>query len=184
MKPYAVALTLLLMCLHTLAAEPAAEPLSFSAVVPVEGASQAELFNRAQAWFATTFNCGKCVIQTSDKEAGQIIGRGLFEYESATFMSGEAIRGSVSYLVKVFVKEGRYKCEITDFTHQSSALKYPMSFGLITNDERYPDIRYCTKGICGKNWQKMKLDSEMHAKSLMESLSKAMSVPAAGKADW
>ena len=186
MRSFVLALVVLLTSLSGWASE----PLSFTAVVQVEGVSQAELFVRAQAWFATTFKCGKCVMQTADKEAGQVIGRGAYEYASATFLSSKAISGWVTYTVKVFVKDGRYKYEITDFMHEGSptASQYgsypPFSFGLVTTDENYPDIKYCTKGICGKNWEKLKKDSEAQAKSLIESLAKAMATPASGQNAW
>jgi hypothetical protein len=168
----------------------AADPLSFTAVVQVEGVQKDELFARAQAWYATTFKCGKCVMQTADKEAGQIIGRGAFEYTCATFLSRGVIDGWVTYTVKVFVKDGRYKYEITDFVHEGSRIVTqfgpdgPFSFGLITTDENYPEIKYCTKDKCGKNWAKLKVDSEAAAKTLVASLAKAMATPASGETSW
>ena len=167
-----------------------AEPLSYSAVVQAEGVPQAELFVRAQAWFATTFKCGKCVMQTADKDAGQVIGRGAFEFESATLISSAVIHGWVTYTVKVFVKEGRYKYEITDFIHEGSksvsefGVNGPFSFGLITTDEKYPEIKHCTKGVCGKNWEKLKRESQSQAYALIASLAKAMAAPASGNNAW
>lgn len=162
----------------------AAEPLTFTAVVQAEGASKDELFVRAQAWFATTFKCGKCVIQTSDKEAGQVIGKGAFEFHSGNnFFGPDGLEGWVTYTVKVFLKDGRYKYEITDFTHESSAIKYPISVGLVTTDENYPGIKHMQK-FFNKRWKKLKDDCETQAKTLIESLSKVMASPASGEKAW
>jgi hypothetical protein len=181
---------LLSLGLAGMPADKAPEPLDFTGVVQVKGATKDQLFNRAQAWFATTFNCGKCVMQTSDKEAGQIIGRGAFEYTSATFLASDAIKGWVTYTIKVFVKEGRYKYEVADFIHKGSktvtrfGVGDAFSFGLITTAKHYPKIKHCTKGVCGKNWAKLKADCKKEAKTLKESLSQAMEVPPSGSEKW
>lgn len=177
----------------------AGEPLTFTEVVQVEGASKDELFNRAQAWFATAFKCGKCSVQTQDKEGGQIIGNGAFQYESATFMASAPINGWVRYVVKIFVKDGRYKYEISSFVHEGSssnqaanvhtgAMPYSgVNFGLVTTDEEAPECAktmQTSKGIRAKNWAKLKTEAEREAKSLVATMTEAMKRPASGSQDW
>lgn len=73
-----------------------------------------QLFLAAKKWFAETYKSANDVIQMQDKEAGEIIGKGLF----STFLKmpfpliGESV--NVYHTVKISVKDGRYRYEITD----------------------------------------------------------------------
>ena len=44
--------------------------IRYAALVPSPGASQVELYARAQRWFADTFASAKQVVQVANQEAG------------------------------------------------------------------------------------------------------------------
>lgn len=82
----------------------------WTSVVKVDSVSKADLYNRARTWFAKTYGSAKSVIQMDDKEAGEIVGKGLVE----TWMSlglGVKAHMFVYYTLTVYVKDGKYKYE-------------------------------------------------------------------------
>jgi hypothetical protein len=88
--------------------------ITYTGVVHVDSLSSEELYKRSKRWFFDTYNSGKDVIQLDDKESGEIIGKGFFEtYWQSSFLGGISI--NVYQTIKVQVKDGRYKYEITDF---------------------------------------------------------------------
>ena len=88
--------------------------ITYTGVVQIDSISSAELYKRSKRWFFDTYNSGKDVIQLDDKENGEIIGKGYFEtYWQSSFLGGMNI--NVYQTIKVQVKDGRYKYEITDF---------------------------------------------------------------------
>lgn len=75
-----------------------------------------ELYNRAKTWFAENYNSANDVIQMQDKEAGILIGRGVYSYGYNPASLSDRITINISYVVKIFVKDGKYKYEITDLS--------------------------------------------------------------------
>lgn len=74
------------------------------------------LFSKAQEWFAKTYNSSKSVLQMNDKESGKLIGKALMQvYHKA--MGKDYESGHINYTISIFVKDGRYKYEITDLHH-------------------------------------------------------------------
>lgn len=161
------------------------KPISFTETVQAEG-TQDELYRRAEAWFATTFVDANEVLQVEDMEAGQLIGRGGIEFISQRFVGAATVRGSINYIVKIFVKDGRYKYEMIDFRHKSYGgsdgvrIVYH-SFGLITTAEKCP-VKFA-KGTTWKKWREntwtdIKCLTIYNAERLIVSLKDAMSKPA------
>lgn len=175
------------------------EPLTYSGVVFVDSvSSKEELFERGRIWFANTFKDSKEVLQVNDKENGELIGRGAMKFESETFSGSSATRGYIYFDIKVYTKQGRYRYEVTNFTHEGTggssygAIYPPLSFGLITHDSLCPTNKlgeeYNTK--TGDKWRN-KLWKEFREKigantfSLVESLKTAMkTVSPAKRDDW
>lgn len=88
--------------------------ITYTDVVKVDSISSQKLFIRGKKWFSETYNSAKDVIQFSDKEAGEIMGRGFFEtHWSATFYSATPVQ--IWYEVRLQFKDGRYKYTLTDF---------------------------------------------------------------------
>lgn len=88
--------------------------VTYSDVNQVPGASKEELYTRAKRWFIDTYHSGKDVMQHSDKESGEIIGKGFFEDTwGVTFYSNQEVK--VWQTIQIQMKEGRYKYKIYDF---------------------------------------------------------------------
>jgi len=112
--------------------------IKFSEVVYVDSlANKQELFSRAREWFSKSFKSSKSVIEFEDKEIGKIIGKGSFaiiseesmddnEYIKNKGLVSKALRerkskgevGTVSFLISIYIKNGRYKYEITNLSHK------------------------------------------------------------------
>jgi hypothetical protein len=135
-------------------------------VIQVENVSQKELYGRAKLWFINAFKSSKDVIQSEDAEQGMIVGKALFSYKPRNIMMGD-VAGTVNYAVKVFVKDGRYKYDITDFRHEKC--------GMITTDEDCPCKFALTKGMNNKIWNDVKENCKKEAESLINDLKKKMS---------
>lgn len=92
----------------------------YSEVVTVEGKTAEELYVFAREWFAVTFNSAKDVLQMDDADAGKLIGKGSTSV-SEFFIAGKGLAAvpikmdwEPHFTVKIEVRNGRYKCEITD----------------------------------------------------------------------
>ncbi len=162
----------------------AQEPLSFSEVVQVEGISKGELYNRAKIWFAEVYKDAKEVIQVDDKESGKIIGKGTEPFTQSFMTSSAITKGGISYIIKVFLKDGRYKYEITDFTHSAHGGNFgKYSLGLLTSQEDCPTPKKMAKKWSNKVWKDAKEQSEAFARVLIESLKENMSKQSAEEDD-
>lgn len=145
----------------------AQDPLKFSEVINVENVSQKEFFGRAKVWLAKSYKSSKDVIQTSDAETGQIIGKALYEFKPKSFMGSEAVKGAIAYTISIYCKDGKYKYVIEDFRHEK--------FGLLTTAEEGEFSMFgSSKAFKKKTWEDMKKQSEEEAKGLSESLKLAM----------
>ena len=157
----------LLAILFTSFLAQAQDPLKFSDVITVENISQKELFGRAKIWLAKTYKSSKDVIQTSDAETGQYLGKALFQFSPKSFMGSEAVKGNINYVISIYCKDGKYKYVIEDFRHEK--------FGLLTTAEEGEFTMFgSSKGFKKKTWEDMKKQSEEEAKGLIESLKMAM----------
>tara|TARA_X000001388_G_C2229183_1_gene122419 strand:+ start:1119 stop:1877 length:759 start_codon:yes stop_codon:yes gene_type:complete len=92
------------------------KPITYSKVIQCPSTSKTKLYISLNDWFATNYNSANEVIQMSDKDEGIIIGKGVMDYRHKKFTyicSG----GWVKYTIKVYVKDNRYKVDLTNFTH-------------------------------------------------------------------
>jgi hypothetical protein len=129
----------------------AQEPLTIEDVVEIDSVSSKEiLYNRGHNWIVSIFKNPQKVIQLNDKNEGQIICKGNFEYNQKKFIWGasETTKGYINFTIKLFFKDGRYKYIFTDFIHEP--LKGGNSFGVITTEEEYPG----KMSLSSKKWRK------------------------------
>jgi hypothetical protein len=82
----------------------------YAEVINIDSADKSELYSRARKWFEHEYIAPKNVIQVEDKENGEMIGRGLFEFP---VLSNQA---SVYYVINVAVKDNKYKYEVSSFS--------------------------------------------------------------------
>jgi hypothetical protein len=83
--------------------------IRYQAVVQAPGASQAELYRRARNWFVSRFPDYPHVVRVDDQAGGELAGT------YCTIMQKLTNSYEVWRTLHVYVKEGRYRYEITDF---------------------------------------------------------------------
>lgn len=164
------------------------EVFTFTDVVKIDSISKNELYNRAKLWFATTFNSSKDVLQIEDKDSGQLVGNSLFKYSPTVFNASARTVGNIKFTIKIFVKDGRYKYEFTNFIHESNSYSAygGLDFGLITTDKTCPNPKKnMLSGWNDKVWLDIKNQIEINIIPLIESLKKGMLVQSETvKSDW
>jgi hypothetical protein len=160
------------------------DPLTYTEVVQTDSASKNELYNRAKLWFVNAYNSASDVLQMDNKEEGQIIGKAIMKYNPTVFSGSEQTKGNIKYTIKIFVKDSRYKYEITDFVHDPYGNQYgKTSMGLITTDEECPNPKSMAKGWSNKVWRDIKNQIESNMTSLIASLKQSMTKQAESKSD-
>lgn len=110
----------------------------YSEVVQAEGKTSQQLYTTAREWFAKTFVSANDVIQMEDPASGKIIGKGS-NHISESYVIGKGLTAIFTkldwypnYTLKIEVKDGRYKYELTDIKIKSIS-----EFG--TTDVAYAD---------------------------------------------
>ena len=92
--------------------------IRYSEVVYVDSTvNNKELFLILNEWFAKTYKNSKNVIEFKDKEIGKIVGKANMSVNvRGLFGSGFSSHTErIQYLISISVKNGKYKCEVTDF---------------------------------------------------------------------
>ena len=92
--------------------------ITYSEVVYVDSlANKEQLFSRAREWFAKAYKSSTNVIQMEDKESGKIVGRALMQVYHKALLSSNMPSGHINYTISIYLKDGKYKYEVTDFYH-------------------------------------------------------------------
>lgn len=98
--------------------------INYTAVVKVDSVSKDELYNRALSWIANTFKNSRYVVQMSDREAGEILGKGTFQVvlrqptgHVLAGMRPSPLDNLFHFTVDIRLKKGKYKYSIYDFYH-------------------------------------------------------------------
>jgi hypothetical protein len=158
--------------------------ITYTEVVSVDTLSnKQELFSRAREWFAKAYKSSKSVIQMEDKESGKIVGKALmpifFKY------MGLQPGGNINYTISVYLKDGKYKYEITDFYHTGLSGNYPIPDGGACEN-----LMTLNKGIYGMSYKNTYglylFQMDENIKALVFDLKTAMKTKATNtkKEDW
>lgn len=161
--------------------------ITYTEVVSVDTSiNKQELYSRAREWFAKAYNSSQNVIQMDDKENGKIVGKALTQvYHKA--LGSNYPSGHINYTISIYLKDGRYKYEVTNFYHTGQ---------LISGGNRIEDYGSCEemmhtkKKTWGMSYQKTfnyylsQLDIKI--KSLISDLKASMNNKALDnkKNDW
>jgi hypothetical protein len=126
------------------------QELIYSDVVMIDGSSSSDLFKRGKIWFVESFVNSNNVIHLENENDNIIIGKGQFPYNPKIFNASARTVGIINYSIKLYFKDGRYKFELTNFTHESRSVSNygGIDFGLITSGSNCPNPK---KGM-GANW--------------------------------
>jgi hypothetical protein len=148
--------------------------ITYTDVVPVKGISTKVLYKRAFDWFNKYYKNPTDVIRESDSTKGTIVGKSRFKISNAPDKKGlRTDAGLIMYTIKVNIREGRFKYEITELNQK--ALSYtPLEPWLDTTSKTY------TPAYVGYLEQ---IDTQL--RETIESLKTAMTTtPPVKKDDW
>lgn len=139
--------------------------VKYSEVVQVDGATKDQLYERARKWIATTYRSAKDVNQYESKDAGEVIGKGYFDFifDRGWFSSRPL---TAYHIIDIRVKDGRFKYEI-EIPHLNNV---PLLTGYTNNVTPY---QYAYD-LNDKNAKKMLSAMNEKTKALISSLTLAM----------
>lgn len=131
--------------------------------------SKQELYTRARAFIAYSFNNSKNVIQMDDKEAGKIICKGSMKLSSkGTF--GFTYQNNVDFTLTIDVKNNKYRAIISDLYHTGLGVPPEYPGGAIENEKPACGTLFIPK----KDWEKMKKAMKKEATTYLDRLKEAM----------
>lgn len=168
------------------------EVYSIDTVLWVEdSASKEDLYSRAKVWLTESFIDANSVIELDDETNGIIIGnvKGL-EYTWPKFTGSECYSGEMSYVIKLYFKDGRFKFEATNFRHTSKNLDNEgCNLGLLYDEGFLSSFLYSKDGKGYVNWRDQAKEigferAEFAGNLLIESLFKTMNQKLETKDDW
>lgn len=108
----------------TIAQTDSLAPIEFTEVVNIDSATKVQLFEQGRRWFAATFGDSKSVLEISDKESGELTGKGNVKFyhtlnNTITDYESE-YSGIITFQISILFKDGKYKVTITNFTHEAT----------------------------------------------------------------
>jgi hypothetical protein len=144
----------------------------YTGVVPVAGATKADLVSRAQEWGARAFVDSKAANQVIDKEAGTLLYHGkISSTKSGGFGDGGTTFG---FTLAIYVKDGRYKYLVDEFTDSP----HIPANSLTTPVERW-------EKFAGRGWAVSRSNElNTHITTLITNLRQAMAGKVGGAGDF
>lgn len=155
--------------------------VTYGEVVEVDGVDKGELYKRLTSWAAAQVSTEGYTVTIKDEELGQMEGVGKipvkFVHKGKEYSGGEVV-----YDWKVYVKDGRYKYELSKFIHQAQMdLHHHGSGGNLTIKTQPP----LTSGIRNSNWRSYKEQTAQYVDGMILKLNQTMKTGAAVSAeDW
>jgi len=117
----------------------AREPLTYSKVIQADSLDKTSIYVALRAWFSETYKSSNAVIQMDDKDAGVIIGKATTKYSYGGLVY-RCYEGYVNYTVKVQIRDGRYKAEVSNINHEVlPGNSKGCILGLITTAEKHSE---------------------------------------------
>ena len=149
--------------------------ITYQEVVQVPGVSQADLYARAAAWVAHTYNTADQVTQHPETGELAIEGRRTVTLRTtyANVLRG-SYAGVVHHTLTIYVKDGRYKYVLTDLAHDASGVPNLRSGGPLELDHASL-FGYAGLGS-QKPWEEIKVEANRDARNLMAELQAAMTL--------
>lgn len=152
--------------------------VDYTAVVEVPGAKQSDLYARAFEWVAATYPGAANVLQ--NKELGRITVQGVTHprYRNTEF-------GNVTHTFNIYVKDGKYKYEFTDFRHEfkgAGTQGGDASLGPFENDT--PRKMMVGAGMLHRVWNSIRNQTDEQINVRIASLAVAMAGNSKAKSDF
>ena len=146
--------------------------ISFVYVVEVNDVPKDELYSRAVEWINVKYNAEGDILQMEDKEKGMLIGYAFTDMTIIEVGLGEIEK--MYYSIKIFVRDGRYKCVITDIRFQSYASEYDLYPDIFSAEHLMIDELYNKKGKIRSKNMEYKEKTITAVRSLAQDLQNAM----------
>jgi hypothetical protein len=148
--------------------DPQTHLITYQGVVEVPSVNKADLYTRAYAWIAKTYRSANDVIQMQDKEAGQLVAKGLTQVQTKSMgMTFDA--GVVRHTLTIYVKDGRFKYVLTNLTHEAAGAPNIQSVGPLESQN-------LPFGDTKRFWADVKQDANRDAYRLVAELQTAMTL--------
>lgn len=144
--------------------------VTFTETVNVESATQSDLFSRARMWADKNFADPKSAINISDKESGELTGKGIMKFSIAYQGKGTPVPANAEFRFSIRVKDGKYRYEFTDFDIVNFWNTYRLG---ILRSEKGKDW-FGTKKWSEIAYSETKTEVEKNTYALIESLKKEM----------
>lgn len=157
--------------------DPQTQLITYQGVVLVPGATQAELFARAQAWVARAYPLHNAEIERQDPAAGQLALRGtrlVALRTSYDHVARPSCAGVVTHQLTIYVKDGRYKFILTNLRHDARGTPNLRSGGPLEPDKANLS-GYAGLGS-GKPWADLKQAATRDIRGLLASLQAALTL--------
>jgi len=161
--------------LSSLPIDPETKLITYQGVVEVSSVNKADLYVRALSWVAMAYKSANSVIQMQDKEAGQIIVKGVI---NASGMGDYT--GVVRHTLSIYIKDGKYKYVLTNFTHDAAGASGVVSGGAL--EQPIARIGGFGSGIKSEvEWPYIQVHTSIEARNLISELEASMTLK--GKKD-
>lgn len=142
--------------------------VQFTEVVEMEGRTKDELFSAAKNWFMPYFSEQSEEIYQNDRYEGKLAGQ--FNMFMEIDMYGKlANAGAITYNMQLFVKDGKYKYNISGLEHEANRSRLG-SAGAIEND-----VPECgTRNMQQRYWNDIRKQAHSNFIALVGSLKEGM----------
>ena len=150
-------------------------PLKFEQVFNAEGKTKDEMFSKAMLWVADKYNSANDVVQLSDKDAGNIIVKAMYNHRYGKAMTYGGSWGNITYTLSIQFKDDKYRIAVGPFIHEYEPPKtmISISYGLVT-DSIYCSQKWGKKKMAAAYWSEIKKSCEIKAYEIFASLSDAI----------
>jgi len=148
-------------------------------IVIVDSTTKTQLFERARLWMNDYYKSSKDVLQVSDKESGELVGKPIMNisYPLTELGHTSKVPVHVDYTVRIIVKDGKYKVEAYNFYNKEY-------FGLFTASDKCPvKFMFTKKSKSDKSWQDCKKNIAAEFEDIAISLASYMSQTKTSKKD-
>lgn len=153
----------------------------YSGIVNVDSTTKDVIYSKAREWFTVTFASANDVIQMDSKD--QIIGK-AFQNIYVTSM-GMQVKTRMFYTVKIYIKDNKYRYEITDIYYKSYPTAQAGSYTSYPEDWFIPETKMLKKNGEAKPLPKSYKDETIKGiEGLVAGINAQIKKPVAVKSDW
>jgi len=139
----------------------------YSEIIQVQSKTQDQLYLSARDWFMSSFISSQNVVDVDDKGMGIIYGKGNINVHLSIAFKGDA--GYVNFVVRIEVKEGRYRYSFTEFEHRPGTTEI-FTHGDLRQEK--PLGGFVTMGM--KNWSGIREQTNTAILEMIGELKKRM----------